>query len=121
MTQIENSGRGSPCSKSTHFSLFTNKYMTLIPTLNGQEEEFCLQEIKKAARGECKDLVEQLVNCTRHKTFSLYFGSCEKERLASSECLSKFTNDLALNAARERVLEAKIKYLKDHNKLPSTL
>ncbi|KAI8908929.1 hypothetical protein EDD86DRAFT_247213 [Gorgonomyces haynaldii] len=90
----------------------------LVTTLNIKEEEAALQKAKKNARTQCKDVVEQLIACTRYKTFSLYFGACEKERKISSECLSQYTNELALSEMREQVLKDKIQFLKDHNKFP---
>jgi Cytochrome c oxidase biogenesis protein Cmc1 like len=86
----------------------------IIPVLNYQEEEVCLQKMKKDAQTNCKELLGKLVACTKTKTITLYWpwSACEMQRLASSECLAQFTTPEVKEGIREAVLTDKIRYLK---------
>jgi hypothetical protein len=90
-------------------------FQMIITVLNGQEEEVVLQRLKKEARDKCKAELQNLVSCTRQKTFSMFWQCKEENRIAQS-CLGQFTTELEHFRLRMEELEKKKMYLK-HNGL----
>jgi oligoribonuclease NrnB/cAMP/cGMP phosphodiesterase (DHH superfamily) len=89
----------------------------IVTVLNGQEEEVVLQRLKKEARDKCKEEMERLVNCTRTKTFSM-FWHCNQENQAAQSCLAKFTGQDTHHKMRMEELEKKKNYLKMNGLYP---
>jgi TPP-dependent 2-oxoacid decarboxylase len=93
--------------------------MVLIKVLNAKEEEVVLQRLKAIARDNCRKEMDELVKCTKTKTFSM-FWKCNVLNEEAQSCLSKFTGHDTLLKMRIAEIDKKCEYLKAHNKYPES-
>ena len=91
--------------------------MVVITALNALEEEVVIQRIKKRARDNCKTELQNLVNCTRDKTFSMFY-KCKGLNALALKCTSQYTLDEDFKKEFEVEREKKIQYLKENGKYP---
>jgi COX assembly protein 1 len=85
--------------------------MAIVHVLNGQEEEHCRQTMQKKAVNQCRIFLQELCDCTRDKTVSLYFGACNGPRDALADCLAPLTTEAELDKERKALLEKKLAFL----------
>lgn len=93
--------------------------MVVIKTLNAKEEEVVLQRLKAIARDKCRKEMDELVKCTKTKTFSM-FWKCNVLNEEAQTCLSKFTGHDTLLKMRLEEIERKCEYLRLNNKYPES-
>ncbi|KAI8930271.1 hypothetical protein BC831DRAFT_439937, partial [Entophlyctis helioformis] len=91
--------------------------MTVIAVLSSEEEEVALQRFKKSARDKCRSYLDDLVNCTRHRTFSLVM-MCREQNRKVQECVQQYTTESDLDRFREEELLKKREFLKSIGKWP---
>ena len=96
--------------------------MTLITTLNYREEEVASLAMKNQAQKKCTHLVRLLTECTATKTITIYWpwSACEEQRKVMSKCLALYTSPEVKEQLREEVMDRKVKYLREHGKLPQS-
>ncbi|KAJ3101501.1 hypothetical protein HDU97_001316 [Phlyctochytrium planicorne] len=82
-----------------------------ITTLTNEEEEKILKTLKKTAMTKCQPAVRAFVDCSTHKTVSLFF-SCHDLNKKMNECLSQYTTDTERDTLREQMLAEKIEFRK---------
>ncbi|KAL2918164.1 hypothetical protein HK105_202091 [Polyrhizophydium stewartii] len=92
--------------------------MTIIATLNSAEEEVVLQRFKKYSRDNCRELLEELVKCTKSHTVSIPM-QCRLQNELVQECLKKHSTEAVRDAFREEELHRKREFLKANGKWPT--
>ena len=89
----------------------------ILTALNTQEEEVVLQRFKKLARDMCKTEIQNLVNCTTTKTFSLIYA-CKQEKIRVNECLEPFSKQEILDRMRFEEVGKKKEFYKNKGLYP---
>ncbi|KAJ3154322.1 hypothetical protein HDU89_008390 [Geranomyces variabilis] len=85
--------------------------MVSLTVLSNKEEELIHNKLKKNALTSCQKYVEELVACTRNRTFSVYFA-CQEPTRALNACLAPYTTEAERDKLREVHLTKKKEWLK---------
>ncbi|KAH6570608.1 hypothetical protein BASA82_000813 [Batrachochytrium salamandrivorans] len=92
--------------------------MTIIAVLNTGEEEAAQQKWKKHSRDMCRNLLDDLVNCTRSKTITIGYA-CKEPNQKVQECLKQYSTEEWRDKFREDELRLKKEFLVAHGRWPS--
>ncbi|KAI8839276.1 cytochrome c oxidase biogenesis protein Cmc1 like-domain-containing protein [Chytridium lagenaria] len=66
-----------------------------------------LKRLKKTAMQKCEPAVREFVDCSKHRTVTLFF-SCRELNKKMNACLAQFTTDTDRDILREEALKQKI-------------
>ncbi|TPX67910.1 hypothetical protein SpCBS45565_g03417 [Spizellomyces sp. 'palustris'] len=85
--------------------------MVVLTVLTNKEEEIVFADLKKNATTKCRQYLEELVQCTRNRTLTVYWA-CQKQNRALNECLGQYTTDEERDKRREQFLAGKKEWRK---------